>query len=207
VSEARRKRVETASEPSRNRVGINRVGTASGRCWPQNGPPYMLIGGLCYVGIWWCSRGSGPGSLMECPIRFLRPPKHLQLLMGRLCCGHYLPRLTPPHAQVVYRFTKHYRGPFWGQHVPDAVPTQFRLGSDSVPTRFRLGSDSVPTRFRLGSDAVPTRFRRVSDSVPTRSRLGSDSVPTRFRRGSVGAASEPRRNLYCNQIGKCNGTA
>jgi hypothetical protein len=93
VSEARRKRVETASEPSRNRVGINRVGTASGRCWPQNGPPYMLIGGLCYVGIWWCSRGSGTGSLMECPIRFLRPPKHLQLLMGRLCCGHYLPRV------------------------------------------------------------------------------------------------------------------
>ena len=94
VSEARRKRVETASEPSRNRVGINRVETESGRCWPQNGPPYMLIiGGLCYVGIWWCSRGSGTGSLMECPIRFLRPPKHLQLLMGRLCCGHYLPRV------------------------------------------------------------------------------------------------------------------
>ena len=100
VSEACRKRIGSASKPRRNRVGTaseltesEPVGTASGRCWPQNGPPYMLIGGLCYVGIWWCSRGSGTGSLMECPIRFLRPPKHLQLLMGRLCCGHYLPRV------------------------------------------------------------------------------------------------------------------
>ena len=50
VSEACRKRVGSASKPRRNRVGTASELTESepsrnrvGRCWPQNGPPYMLI--------------------------------------------------------------------------------------------------------------------------------------------------------------------